>query len=189
MNKSAAQPEHEIKELVVRSADCQFADLNGRLMTYRVDSDIAVLAHVPAVGLSALVRFTQPESKADPEAARENPWMFADTALPLVLSLLRRYGAEDSDISLHAVGAVVDPEDEGSVTRSANNEAALRRVLGKEKLTLAGEDLGGDALRSIWFDAKSGRLLVRSSARRSLRNDSGLARFAAANGLEMEIAS
>jgi hypothetical protein len=32
-------------------------------------------------------------------------------------------------------------------------------------MSLAGEDLGGDAVKSLWFDVASSRLLVRSKAR------------------------
>jgi chemotaxis protein CheD len=165
MRNEAQAAERDRRELVVRAAECQFADANGRLRAYGIASDVAVVIHAAGAGLSALVRFTRPDSKADPELARENPWVFADTALPLVLSLLRRYGAEDSGIAIHAISGGDDWADEDSAALSAENQAALRRVLSKENLTLAGEDLAGEAVKSLWFDVASGRLLVRSKAR------------------------
>lgn len=148
----------------VQPGDCRFSSEGAcRLIAPGLGSDIAITAHAPRIGLSALLRFVYPDSTVDPIKAKNNPWLFADTGVALLISTLRKCGAQDEEIEIQAVGAADRSEEELELPASGrSNELALRRALWREGVLLKGEDLGGETYRSAWFDPKSNRLMVRS---------------------------
>ena len=157
----------QIAEANVLPGDCRFsAEGACRLVTYGLGSDVVVTAHAPAVGVSALLRFVYPDSRLDPEKAAENPWLFADTGVALLLSTLRKCGANNQEIQIQAIGAA-NVIEETSEVNGRSNDLAVRRALWTEGVLLKSEDLGGDVMRAVWFDPKTDRLMVRSDMRRA----------------------
>lgn len=157
----------QVSEANVQSGDCRFStEGECRLVSYGLGSDVAIAANAPNVGISAVLRFVYPDSRVDPGKAQENPWLFADTGVALLLSTLRKCGASNQEIEIHAIGGA-NVEDENSEVNGRSNELALRKALWREAVLLKSEDLGGETMRAVWFDAASGRLMVRSDNRRS----------------------
>ncbi len=148
-------------EIVVPPGDCRFStDPNCRLITRRIESCIAVAVHVPKLQIAALLRFIAPNATADP--AQTNPWLFGDTAIPLLFSRLRSIGLTNQDLSVYAIGGAMAAEEDASGPSGKSNELAMRRLLWQEGVLLKGDDTGGYAARSVWLDAASGRIIVRT---------------------------
>jgi chemotaxis protein CheD len=154
----------EVAEWQVSSGDCRFSESACRLTTSGLGSEVVIVAQAPEIGVSAMLRFVHPDSRIDPAKAKHNPWLFADTGISLLLATLRKFGADHSDLRLHAVGAA-NLSDEGPYGRS--NELALRKTLWAEGVLLHHADLGSEVIRSVWFDSGSNRLLVRSQQSRT----------------------
>ena len=168
MGLARVLPANEVSEANVLPGDCRFSSEGAcRLVTYGLGSDVVVTVHAPQVGLSALLRFVYPDSRLDPDQASENPWLFADTGIPLLLSTLRKCGASHQDIEVQAIGGANVAEPEASDVNGRSNELALRKALWAEGVLLKSEDLGGDTLRAVWFDSATARLMVRSDTRRA----------------------
>lgn len=147
-------------EIVVQPGDCRFStDPNCRLITRRVESSMVLAVHVPRLELAALLRFTAPDSRVNP--AQTNAWMFADTAIPLLFNRLRAIGIGSRDLSVYAIGGAVSTEEEAGPS-GKSNILAMRRLLWREGVLLKGEDTGRNAPRTVWFEAKSGRIIVRT---------------------------
>lgn len=155
----------EVSEANVRPGDCRFSTEGAcRLVTYGLGADVAITAHAPSVGLSALLRFVYPDSRVDPGKAKDNPWLFADTGISLLLSTLRKCGAKNEDIQVQAIGGA-NVAAEVTDVNGRSNDLAARKALWSEGVLLKSDDLGGDAKRTVWFDAANDRLMVRSDTR------------------------
>ncbi len=169
MNMGRARVLHanEVSEANVPAGDCRFSSEGAcRLVTYGLGSDVAITAHAPAIGVSALLRFVYPDSRVDPGAAKDNPWLFADTGVALLLSTLRKCGASNQEIQIQAIGGA-EVEEENSPVNGKSNELAARKALWAQGVLLKSEDLGGEIMRAVWFDGASDRLMVRSDTRRT----------------------
>ena len=163
-------PANQVSEANVQSGDCRFSsEGTQRLVSYGLGSDVVVTAHSTSAGVSALLRFIYPDSRANPGQAIENPWLFADTGVALLLSTLRKCGASNQDIQIQAIGAADVSEEETSTVNGRSNELAVRKALWTEGVLLKSADLGGDTMRAVWFDPATDRLLVRSDTRRPQR--------------------
>jgi chemotaxis receptor (MCP) glutamine deamidase CheD len=154
--------------------DCQVtAEMTGSLVAREIRSSVAFAVAVPSIGLAGLLRFAYPDSAANPVLAEENPCLFADTGLAELLSQVRAHGISDGDLRLYACGAAALAERTQGAEWAKANELALKKILWRERLYLAGEDLGGDCARSLWVDA-SGRIIIRSEKQRAAAAAQGL---------------
>ena len=54
------------------------------MTTYGLGSCIALAIHDPVASVGGLLHFMLPESSLNPRKAGENPYLFADTGIPLL---------------------------------------------------------------------------------------------------------
>jgi chemotaxis receptor (MCP) glutamine deamidase CheD len=129
-------------DLSVDSGECRFTtDLNCRLIARHLQSCIALIVHAPKIELAAMLRFSLPVS--------------AEIALTSFFERLRVSGAKSQDLDAYAVGGA---------TAGKGSLLTMRRVLWREGVLLKGEETGGSAARSVWFQPATGRLIVRSES-------------------------
>lgn len=148
------QPARAAADIIVAADECRFTtDADCRLISRDLNSSVAVAVHAPKIGLAALLRFSQPDSA---QAAEGNPWVCADTAIPLFFDAIREMGAAHRDLSVYAAGGAF------ATAEGKANVLALRRLLWREGILLKGSDTGGSVSRSLWLEAGSGRIIVRS---------------------------
>lgn len=146
-------------ELVVKMADCGVADVPGQvLVTFSLGSCIGLAAHDPAAGVGGLLHFMLPDSAIDSSRARTNPYMFADTGIPLLLGRLAERGANGRRLVLHAVGGARMLDPQGVFEIGKRNYLAARKILWKAGLMLRGEAVGGGESRTLRLEVGSGRL-------------------------------
>ena len=132
----------------------------GQLVTIGLGSCIAIAIHDPMARVAGLAHVLLP----DPAGHRmvENRAKFASTAVPLLLEELRAAGATGPFTAKIAGGAGLF----GTLLSSGGsmgerNARAVRAALVEARVTLAGEDVGGDTGRSVTFDVATGALTVR----------------------------
>lgn len=149
--------------VVVGMADCRSsADCSEVLVTYALGSCIAVVVHDPVARVGGMVHFMLPDSAIDPEKARRNPWMFADTGIPLLLRTVREMGASERRLAVYAAGGARVMDDNGIFAIGKRNALAMRKLLWKAGLMLRDEELGGAISRSVRLEIGSGRCLLRT---------------------------
>jgi chemotaxis protein CheD len=149
-------------EITVGPDECRVAREGERLVARHILSDVVVAIHVPAAGFAAMLRLTAPDSSADPDRALQSPWSFADTGLPLFLATVGSLACRYSTV--YTVGAATLYNGDRALPLGAQNRLAVQRILWREGVLARGEDLGGHRSRSLWLDAASGRLIVRTAA-------------------------
>lgn len=148
--------------IVVGIADCKLsAEPGSALVTYALGSCIAVVIHDPVSRVGGLLHFMLPESSIDAEKAARNPFMFADTGIPLLFRRSYEMGAEKRRLIVRAAGGaqVMDPE--GVFNIGKRNCLALRKILWKAGVMLHAETTGGQTSRTIRLEIDTGKLWCR----------------------------
>ncbi len=157
-------------QIVVGMADCHIGDLPGQVLaTYALGSCIALAVHDPKAAVGGLLHFMLPDSGIDPARGRENPYMFVDTGIPLLLERVCGRGASCRRLIVHAVGGAQMMDPECAFEIGKRNYLAMRRILWKAGVLLHGEVVGGVNSRTLRLEIGSGKLwLQEGGVRREL---------------------
>jgi len=136
------------------------------LITYSLGSCIGLVVYDPVVVVGGLLHYMLPLSRVNPEKAASNPAMFADTGIPLLFREVFRLGARRENLVVKAAGGASPlTSDTGMFRIGERNYTILRKMLWKNDILLAAEDIGGTASRTLYLEVESGRTVVRSNGR------------------------
>jgi chemotaxis protein CheD len=150
--------------VVVGVADCQISKSRDQvLVTYALGSCIAVAIHDPVAGVGGLLHYMLPESAISPAKAGGNPYMFADTGIPLLFRRAYEYGAEKRRLVVRVAGGAQVMDSEGIFNIGKRNYLALRKVLWKAGVLVQAEDVGGNVPRTVRLEVGSGRFWLRGA--------------------------
>ncbi len=151
-----------MSNIVVGVGDCAWSsDPESVLITYALGSCIGLAAYDPVAKVGGLLHYMLPDSKIDPGKATGNPFMFADTGIPLLLNRLVEMGAVKRRLLLWAAGGAQVIDDNGVFNIGKRNHQALRRILWQAGLMLKSEQTGGTVSRTVKLEIGSGRFLCR----------------------------
>ena len=146
----------------VRIAAHAVARGSGRLVTIGLGSCVAIAMHDARFRVAGLAHVLLP----DPSTARDasNPARFAQTAVPFLVAEMQAMGARGAITAKIAGGAALFGSMLGAVGGQvgARNVIAARAALTAAGIPLVGEEVGGNAGRSVSFDVNTGTLTVRS---------------------------
>jgi len=138
------------------------ADPEITLVTYSLGSCIGLALHDPVAGVSGLLHSMMPLSKDNPTKAADNPAMYTDTGAQALLQSMFNAGATRENLIAKVTGAA-SQVDEGQLFRiGERNYAVVRRVLWKNGILIAAEDVGGSTSRTVYLTVAGGRTSVRS---------------------------
>lgn len=148
------------REIVVSKADCRFAAPGSILVARDIGGEVVIAVHIPELEIAALLNCALPHF-VDSYYSDRNPWLYADTAIPLLLRRIDAHGVSRSQIRVRAVGGSADiPANQTDIAEET--VAAVCNTLQDEGVSLESSDFGGASLRSLWFEPRDGRLIVRS---------------------------
>lgn len=153
-----------MNSVVVGVADCRIsADPEIVLVTYALGSCIAVMIYDPLAVVGGLLHFMLPESTLDRQKAQHNPFMFADTGIPLLFRSAYEHGADKRRLVVWVAGGaqVMDPG--GVFNIGKRNHLALRKILWKAGILVHSEEVGGTGSRTVRLEVGSGRVLLRGA--------------------------
>jgi chemotaxis protein CheD len=145
--------------ITVGIADCRVSNNpQATLVTHALGSCIAVAIHDPVANVAGLLHFMLPESAIDPERARRQPYMFADSGIPELFHAAYAQGAAKKRMSVRLIGGaqVLDPN--GSFNIGKRNHLACRKILWAAGVMVSGEVVGGTISRTVRLEVKSGNL-------------------------------
>jgi chemotaxis protein CheD len=152
---------------VVGVGDCRVSnDAKSVLVTYALGSCIAVTIHDPVASVGGLLHFMLPESGLDQAKARRNPFMFADTGIPLLFRSAYDLGAEKRRLVVTAAGGAQMMDQQGVFNIGKRNYLAMRKIFWKAGVMVHAEDVGGLACRTIRLEVASGRVSLRGAGER-----------------------
>lgn len=127
------------------------------IVTHALGSCIGMAIHDPIALVGGMLHYMLPDSSVNPGRADGNPYMFADTGIPLFLQKLYAVGAVKSRLIVKVAGGAqfVDHKDFFAIGK--RNYTAMRKILWKEGLLCKGEHVGGTISRTLYLDISSGR--------------------------------
>ncbi|HMF53533.1 MAG TPA: chemotaxis protein CheD [Edaphobacter sp.] len=136
-------------------------DPAATLVTYALGSCIAVTIFDPVLRVGGLLHYMLPDSKLDEEKARERPFMFADTGIPLLFQRAHQLGAVRSRLEVAVLGGaqVMDTRDTFNIGK--RNHLALRKIFCEAGIPVHREDIGGSHSRTVRLEISGGRILIR----------------------------
>jgi chemotaxis protein CheD len=106
-----------------------------------------------------------PLSRIDTGKARETPCMFTDTGVPRLLQQMFSFGAKRSNMIVKIAGASSLFDERGMFKIGERNYIVLRKVLDKNNLLVAAEDVKGCTSRTLSLFVKNGRTIVKKNGR------------------------
>ncbi len=147
---------------------CVTAEPGARIVTYALGSCLGVVIHDPVARVGGLLHVMLPDSAIDEVKAGRTPAMFVDTGVPLLFRTSYRLGARKERLVVKVVGgarsAARAEDDQFQIGQ--RNLAAVRRILERNGIPVAAEDVGGYGRpRTVVLDVDSGVLTVRASGR------------------------
>jgi len=132
------------------------------LVTYSLGSCIGVAVYDPNVGVGGLIHCMLPLSRLDAERAMRTPQMFTDTGVPALLNAVLDLGASRKRLIVKVAGGAAPLSDNGIFKIGERNYTVLRKVLWKNDILIAGEDVGGTIARTMKLYMDTGKTTVRS---------------------------
>ncbi len=157
-----------MEQIVVGMADCRIGHISGQVLTtFALGSCIGLVVYDGNVQVGGLLHFMLPDSTIDPERARANPSMFADTGIPLLLKQVFEKGATRRNLRVHAVGGAQMMDQERVFEIGKRNYLAARKILWKAGLLLTGEAVGGFNSRTVRLEVSSGRIILQEAGTHS----------------------
>ena len=135
------------------------------LATYALGSCIGLSVYDPKAAVGGMLHYMLPDSTIDPARSRENPFMLADTGIPKLVEQVCGLGASRRRLLAHAAGgaSMMDPQAVFDIGK--RNYLALRKILWKADILLAGEAVGGSNSRTIRLEIGSGRLWLQENGK------------------------
>lgn len=150
--------------LVVGVADMKITnDPDSVIVTYSLGSCVGVSIYDPVARVGGILHYMLPDSSLDPDKARKNPCMFADTGIPALFKACYRFGAQKQRMRVVVVGGAQILDQEGFFNIGRKNQEALKRVFSKNRVNVDYEEVGGMVNRTIKLDIKTGQTYLKSS--------------------------
>lgn len=110
-------------------------------------------------GIAGMVHILLPEQIP----GQNNPFKFADTAVPALLGEMEKAGARAKNILAKiSGGARMFSGSDSLFDIGQRNAEAVKRILGNLRILLQGEDVGGSRGRSVFFYVENGKLEVKT---------------------------
>jgi chemotaxis protein CheD len=151
-------------KIVVGMADMRVTDdPESILITYALGSCIGVCLYDPMAKVGGLLHFMLPESQIDLEKAQRNPWMFADTGIPLFFREMYELGGDKRRIRVKVVGGAQVMDASGYFNIGKRNCMALRKIFWKNNVLIQAEAIGGNVNRTVRLVLSSGEVWVKTS--------------------------
>jgi chemotaxis protein CheD len=153
-----------VRNIIVSIADMKMAnDPQVNLVTYALGSCLGVALYDPVAKVGGLLHFMLPDSRIDPLKAKKNPWMFADTAIPLFLEEFHKMGGVKERVKIKVAGGSKILDDSEFFNIGKKNYMVLRKILQLHNISLVAEDIGGQGNRTMTLELSSGKVFVKIS--------------------------
>lgn len=149
---------------IIGVADLAVSNNSGEeLITYSLGSCIAVVIYDATVKVGGMLHYMLPESSMDPEKAKKNPAMFADTGIPSLFKQSYQLGAAKKNLVVKVVGGAQIMDENGIFNIGKRNYLALRKLFWKNNVMVAAEHVGGNVNRTVRLDLATGRVILKVS--------------------------
>ena len=131
------------------------------LVTYSLGSCLGLSLYAPSIGAAGLLHCMLPQASLDPEKARRKPGMFVDLGVQTLVDALLSLGVTRRGLVAKVAGGANVFDDRGMFRIGERNYAILRKVLWRNDILIAAEDVGGTKARTMYVSVATGRVILR----------------------------
>jgi len=156
----------ERREVVVKVADLAVEHGPAMIVTWGLGSCVALMVLDPEASVAGMAHILLPSPSLSREPGK--PGKFPQTAVPALMARLRQLGAEPDRLVGKLVGGAsmfAALLERGTVHMGERNILACSSALRQAGIPLVAQDVGGEQGRSVWLEAGTGRVVVRSIGR------------------------
>ena len=155
-----------MSSIIVGVADMKVSDNPDiTLVTYSLGSCIGIVVHDSVARVGGILHFMLPESKIDFAKARTNPFMFADTGIPLLFRSAYKLGAKKQRMKVVVIGGSQILDQNGFFNIGKRNYLATKKILWKNNVLIDYEDIGGSFNRTSKLAVKNGKIIIKVSGK------------------------
>lgn len=147
---------------IVNISDMKFSTrAEDVIVTYSLGSCLGVTAYDPKANVGGMVHCLLPTAGSVRDKVRDNPFMFVNTGVAMMVRQLMDAGAEKNRLVFKAAGGA-NMRNDTLFNTGARNFEALEILLQRNAVKLAATDVGGTVPRTLFLHLDSGRVIVRS---------------------------
>jgi chemotaxis protein CheD len=132
------------------------------LVTYSLGSCVGLALYDPTVPIGGIVHCMLPLSQMDPAKAAKNPAVFTDTGVAMLIQAMLDGGAQKRRLIAKVAGAAKLLDEQGTFNIGQRNYTVLRKVLWKNNILIAAEDVGGTIARTLYLHMNDGSTVIKS---------------------------
>jgi len=149
--------------IIVSISDIKISgDPDSYLITHSLGSCIGVVAYDPIVHIGGMLHFQLPHSDGHEDRAKENPFMFADLGIPLLLEGMSANGVSLGRTNIGIYGGASILKDSELFKIGIKNVRMAKKILWQKCLRISNEDVGGNKSRTVRLDIETGKVQVQS---------------------------
>jgi chemotaxis protein CheD len=135
--------------------------------TLALGSCVAVVLLHPPTRTVGMVHVALPDSKINPEKAKQHPGYFADTGIPALMRRMTALGCNGGNrkfiVKMAGGARVADPN--GTFNIGKRNILAIKKLLWQNGMGAVAEDVGGNMSRSVAVHVNTGKVVLSSAGR------------------------
>jgi chemotaxis protein CheD len=136
------------------------------LVTHALGSCLGLMVYDPVAKVGGLLHAMLPLSKINQQKAAANPFMFVDTGVPALFKTLYGLGGQKRQMIVKAAGCGNPIGKEEMFKIGERNYTMLKKLLWKNDVLLAADDVGGTKSRTVHFDLATGQILISSNGKK-----------------------
>ncbi len=142
-------------------------DPEDLLITHALGSCIGIAIFDKVARVGGILHYMLPLSKADPQKAQSNPFMFGDTGIPALFQKAYSFGATKDNIRVVMAGGAEILSLGDSFDIGNRNILIARKLFWKNQILISAEQVGGGISRTLSLDMASGQIWLTSSGIRT----------------------
>lgn len=131
------------------------------IVTYSLGSCVGLTLFDPKSGVGGLVHCLLPLSKVNPQKASDNPCMFTDTGVMVLLEKLYSLGADRKRLVAKVAGGAAPLKGAQMFNIGERNVSVLRAILQRNRVSIQAEDVGGTKPRTMKLFLNSGKTTIK----------------------------
>mgnify|MGYP006306253751 CR=1 FL=1 len=143
---------------VVGVGDMKLSSNTGDVVvTHALGSCIGVAIYDARAKVGGILHFMLPLSSVNPEKAKNNPAMFADTGIPAFFKSAYKLGAARMALKIKMAGGAQVFDDKDFFAVGKRNQVVARKIFWKNNMLIEKEHVGDQMSRTMYLDIESGR--------------------------------
>jgi len=132
------------------------------IVTHSLGSCIGIAIYDPKAEVGGLLHFQLPLSRDNQERARENPFMYADTGIPLLFRAAYQLGADKKHMVVKVAGGARVLDNNNFFNIGQRNYIAMKKIFWKNGVFIQSEDVGGDTWRTMSLEIGAGQVWIKN---------------------------